>query len=697
MLYLILFFPMAAACIAWFLGIHSAKARDLFASLATVVSFGLSVALLILPDRSADLPFVAGIGIHLLTDGFRKVYLCVITFVWMMTTLLGREYFSHYQNVNRYVFFNLMTLGATVGVFLAADLGTALLFFEIMSFTSYTWVIQEETPAAIKAANTYLAVAVIGGLAALFGLFLLYHTLGTLTISELYAAAQATDHRTLLYVAGSCVLFGFGAKAGMFPLHIWLPKAHPVAPAPASALLSGLLTKSGIFGVIAITCHLFWGDPNWGRLILILGTVTMVLGAVLALFSVDLKRTLACSSVSQIGFILVGVGMMGMLGESNALAARGTLLHMLNHSLFKLVLFLSAGVVYMNTHALNLNDIRGFGKGKPVLLIAFLCGALGIGGFPLFSGYVSKTLLHESIVEGIELFGSFGMHAVEWLFLLSGGITVAYMTKLFVALFCESHPEKQRQFSENRSYMRPLSAAVLLVSAALIPLLGSTASLSMDAIADLGTDYLNAGTLQHAVTYFSLENMKGALISIAIGFALYFGVVRTLLMSGKKGRRIYVDRWPARLDLETLLYRPLLLKWLPGILGPIAALFGENRLLKPLAKGTLRVASVGAHAASDLLDAFVLLLRRTVYRENKPEASDKARASLAYRVGSRIDAIASRCGMNSENRHRYAEASFRAQKTLRETGHRLTGNLSFALFMMVLAISFVLFYMLILH
>ena len=721
MLYALIFFPMAAAFAVWLVGRKSRRLRNALAAGTTVIELLLAVSMLFLPPQQTGVDGIAGLGMHFETDGFRKVYLVVIAFLWTMTMLLGNEYFSHYTTENRYYFFNLMTLGATMGVFLARDLFTALIFFEIMSFTSYTWVIQEETPAATKAANTYLAVAVIGGLVALMGLFLLQFTLGTTVISELYDAARACDNKAILYVAGGCVLFGFGAKAGMFPLHIWLPKAHPVAPAPASALLSGLLTKSGIFGVLAITCNLFRNDPAWGAVILALGTVTMLLGALLALFSIDLKRTLACSSVSQIGFILVGIGMLGILGEENALAARGALLHMLNHSLFKLVLFLCAAVVYMNLHALNLNDVRGFGRRKPVLMLAFLSGGLGIGGFPLFNGYISKTLLHESIVEGISLTGAFGLRAVEWLFLLSGGITVAYMTKLFVALFVEAHPTKQAAFDAKRPYMNRISTAVLLLCALALPALGLSASVSMDAIADLGTDFFRTGLPAHAVRYLSWENLKGGLISIAIGVALYFGFVRTMLMKREGDVRVYVNRWPDWLDLEELLYRPLLLKWLPCAFGAIASLFGENKLTAPLAKGMFRGASfltgifgenkasaplakglfrgglVLSHALSDHLDAFILLLRKTVYRESAPPVEDKARASIAYRLGSRIDRIEQRHGKEAEDSHRYAEGAFRARMTLRDTTHRLTGNLSFALLMLVAAVCSVFIYMLILH
>ena len=295
------------------------------------------------------------------------MYGMIAAFMWFMSTLFSREYLSHYRNRNRYYLFLLVTLGATEGVFLSADFYTTFIFFEIMSLTSYVWVAHDEKREALRAAGTYLAVAVIGGLVMLMGIFLLYDVTGTLFFDELtglynvYGAAandlqtaavtqkwgagtvSASSAMTQLWIAGFCLLFGFGAKAGAFPLHIWLPKAHPVAPAPASALLSGILTKAGMYGILILTAYLFLGNTAWSSMILLLGVCTMVVGAVLALFSVDLKRTLACSSVSQIGFILVGVGMSGLMGAENLIAVRGSLLHMVNHSLIKLTLFMAAG------------------------------------------------------------------------------------------------------------------------------------------------------------------------------------------------------------------------------------------------------------------------------------------------------------------------------------------------------------------
>lgn len=677
---------MVMAFAAYFAG----KKGERAAVATGVVSLAFSLMVALGPDVTVSLPLLT--GLKLTVDGFRRVYIVIICLMWAQTALLSPEYFRHHRNVGRYYFFNLLTLGATLGVFLAADLYTAFVFFEIMSFTSFTWVIQEETPGAIRAAMTYLAVAVIGGLAALMGLFLLQHELGTTEIAMLYELSQACPNKGVLYAAGGCILFGFGAKAGMFPLHIWLPKAHPVAPAPASALLSGVLTKSGIWGILAISANIFRYDPAWGTLILALGTVTMVLGAVLALFSIDLKRTLACSSMSQIGFILVGVGMMGLLGEENALAARGALLHMVNHSLFKLVLFECAGVVYFNLHQLDLNEIRGFGRKKPALNLAFLLGAAGIGGIPLLNGYVSKTLLHEAIVEGAAEYG-WALTGVEWLFLISGGMTLAYMTKLYVCIFVEKNPTRQAEFDAKKKYMSLMSALAVLLPALLLPLLGLTANYSMDAIADLGTDFFHCGALHHAVNYLSGENLKGAAISIVIGLGLYFLFIRKFLM--KDGR--YVNRWPEKLDLENLLYRPLLLKWLPGICGRFSALFGENKLTGPAAKGVLRIGGILGRLLCDLPDALVLLLAKSVYHPAPESSDDKVYTSMAYRLGKDIDILAIRQGKELRGGRHYAHLVYRSLETIKKTTDRITGNLSFALLMLCAAICIVFIYMIVLH
>ena len=438
--------PFLAAFISLFAEKKGERNRDIFASAAMVME---AAGMLCLYPGSGFAAFSwAGfceMGIWLKADGFRWLYSTIAAFMWMMTTLFSMEYFACHGNSGRYCFFSLLTCGATMGVFLSDSLFTLFLFFEIMGLTSFVMVIQEETAAAGRAARTYLAIAVIGGLCALFGIFMIAAGTGNLSMDSLEQFRKATGGTWPLYLAGALLLAGFGAKAGMYPLHVWLPNAHPVAPAPASALLSGILTKTGVFGILMVTVTMFRHDRVWGMVLLAPGAVTMVLGAILAVFSIDLKRTLACSSMSQIGFILTGCSMQCLLGEENGLAVSGTVLHMVNHSMIKLVLFMAAGCIYMNLHKLDLNEIRGYGRNKPFLMLVFAMGAYGICGIPLWNGYVSKTLLHESIVEYMEMLGRQGANVLpfqvlEWAFLMAGGLTAAYMIKLFAAIFLEKAP-----------------------------------------------------------------------------------------------------------------------------------------------------------------------------------------------------------------------------------------------------------------
>ena len=581
---------------------------------------------------------ICGQGLSVKLDGFRLIYCCIALFMWSVSLLFSKEYFAHYNHKARYYGFLLLTMFATLGVFLSADFLTLFLFFEVMSLSSYVWVAQEETKQALEAGAAYLAVAVIGGMVLLMGLFLLQDAAGTLRIDELAEAVQnaGVKEQPKLYAAGFLMLFGFGAKAGMFPMHFWLPKAHPAAPAPASALLSGILTKCGVFGILILTAEVFFHDLLWGSVILSLGVVTMVVGAVLGVFSVNLKRTLACSSVSQIGFILVGVGMQCFLGDDNALAVRGTFLHMVNHSLIKLLLFNCAGVVYMNLHELDLNAVRGFGRKKPLLMICFLMGALGISGMPLWNGYVSKTLLHEGIVEYITHLKQLGESAVgfqilEWVFLISGGLTVAYMLKLFICLFVEKHPVKQEQYDANREYMSGLSKAVIVLAAAVLPLLGLLPRMTMDKMADMVMDFMRSGHLHHEVAYFSWTNLKGGLISICIGVLVYVVVVRRIFI--RNGA--YVDLWPEKIDLErffTWLIR-LFLAGLGAISRGVDGFLTNWCTVEMLRKGLGRLAVF----ADRLPDMVVGCVRRTVFQETTEKPQNELVNRLHLQFDKKVD------------------------------------------------------------
>ena len=255
--FFLVLFPFAAGIVCWAVGRGGCVAADRLAQLSSALIFVGCLALSQCVGGSLSLPGVLGLGLSFQLDGLRLVLCCLAGFLWMMTTLFTPEYLAGKAKNNRYYLFLLFTLGSTLGVFLSADLYTTLVFFEIMSLSSWVLVAQSETPAAIKAADSYLAFAILGGLSTLMGLFLLYQQLGTLTISELAAAAAAVSDKRLLYVAGAFTAGGFAAKSCVFLVHTWLPGAYTEAPTPATALLSGIITKAGIFGLFALSGQLF--------------------------------------------------------------------------------------------------------------------------------------------------------------------------------------------------------------------------------------------------------------------------------------------------------------------------------------------------------------------------------------------------------------------------------------------------------
>ncbi|MCL2496984.1 MAG: complex I subunit 5 family protein [Symbiobacteriaceae bacterium] len=546
-------------------------------------------------------------------NGFSSLYGVLTCCAWLVSTLFAREYLAKSTHRTRYTLSSLATLVTVLGVFGADNLATTFLFFELMAFTSYALVAHEESPEALRGAQTYLAIAIAGGMSILIGMMLLYQRFATLNYNLLYEYSQALADKGELYLPAALLLLGFGAKAGLWPLHIWLPKAHPVAPAPASALLSGVLTKTGIVGVIVASTTLLASDIPWSVALMAVASITMLWGAVAALFSRDMKRTLACSSVSQIGFITSGIASLALLGYHDGIAARGVLLHMVNHTLIKLVLFTLAGVVYLQTHDLSYRSIRGFAKGKPLFTLLFLLAAGALAGIPLFSGYISKTLLHEALVEGIYYAPSGALAAflqiVEIIFLSSGGITFAYMALLGETLLTGNASSKGKmprttpRTRRSPGQRRPPPAVegvrealspgyrvlwLLLAVALLFPLLGIFPILA-ERVVDPAFTFLRSHEVDHPIPYYAWINLRGALISLTIGGGIFL-VMRHERAAGTLGAKLYELFQQGSYDLEDKGYRPLL----QGILGHLIAAMQRLASLPELLVKKIRVALLTA-------------------------------------------------------------------------------------------------------
>ncbi|MFI3213458.1 MAG: complex I subunit 5 family protein [Eubacteriales bacterium] len=624
------------------------------------------------------IPDICGMGLHFEWNGFNTIQTILAIFMWIVAIVFSKEYMKNSKHKTRYYVFLILTLVATIGVFLSSNLYTTFIFFEIMSITSYVWVVQEETKAAIKASNTYLTVAVLGGLVMLMGLFILYKQTGTLEIDQLLDKCYAMKDKTWLYIASLCMLFGFGAKAGIFGLHIWMGDSYTESPAPTSALLSSVLSKTGILGIIIITANIFYHDVTWGRIILIIGVLTMVLGAVLALTTINVKYTLAYSSMSQIGFILVGIGMSGLLGDENTIAIRGSVLHMMNHSFIKLILFTIAGIIFMNVGKLDLNEIRGYGKKKPFLKYSFLVAALGIAGVPFFNGYISKTLLHESIVEAIHLsiYNTGYLETIEWLFLISGGFTLAYMTKLYIAIFVETNVDEQVQenFDADTHYVSNIMKVILASCAGFLVAVGCFPHLIADQVADISQGIMYPEGLAHEIEYFAWENLKGAGISLMIGCIAYALVVRMYMVQGKGEEQKYISAWPKWLNVEKLVYHPTLFTILPMVMGIICRILDS------------------------IVDSIVVGLRKTIMKDEKLPAELEEGTVVTYTLGSLVNAICDiheKVNPNKNKRktdfiHLFAVKSME----LRENHTIIMRSMSFGLVLFCLGLSVTLIYML---
>lgn len=682
-----IFLPCIAAFPVWLFAEKSREKIGVYTVVVSIVECILVAALALWNQKSVivSVPHVMGLGLHFTFSGVREILALLSVFAWTVVMLFSGEYHRKDTAILRINFYYLLTLGAVLGIFYAADFITLLMFFEIMSFTSFMWIAHRQTKEALYAAGTYLGIAIAGGLAILMGTFIIYSQYGTVMFDELAAMTLTEGENTWLHVAACCMFAGFGAKASAFPVHAWLPDSYTQAPTPATALLSAILSKTGIFGMMCVSRYVLFHNEYWSTFILIIGVITMVIGGVRGVCSSNLKTTLAFSSMSQLGFIIVGIGMQGLLKEDNILVVRGTILHMVNHSLVKLVLFLVAGIIFMQVGSFDLNRVRGFGHKKPFLQISFLLGAAGVGGIPLLNGYISKTLLHESIVEYQEMILQ-GMvvqadriapvlqlfRGVEALFLFSGGLTLAYMTKLYVVLFIEKNQDKnvQKSFDENKNYGALSQKMAILLAAIGIPVLGLLPHQTSDVIMNCGMEFMGVPNDSIRIAYFSLTNLSGAVISILVAAVVYFTVVRCLML--RKKQVGYMELWPAWLNTEKYIYRKICYQAIPFLLGIL------SRVL------------------DSLLDGCVVVLRKTVFRDKKLPHELTEGDSFTHMIGKTMEVIHNMyCKLSHKpcEEVQYEHKVALKEEDFVENLKIIERSLSFGLFMFCLGLSLTLLYL----
>jgi hydrogenase-4 component B len=456
---------------------------------------------------------------------------------------------NHEKNRGRFFAFFMLTLAGTVGVPLAGDLLSLLIFFELMSLASYVLVIHNQTEEAYKAGDIYLYLGIFGGMCLLTGMGIFYYYCGSLAIAPQTCLIYGLNSNYIW--AGLLMILGFAIKAGMVPLHIWLPKAHPVAPAPASALLSGIMIKTGAYGIIRVLNMIYTPDSNaaslegmsalagnlWaqlssaGYIIIWFGIITMFFGVLIAILQDNIKKMLACSSISQIGYIIMGIGVAAYLGYEGAMGLGGAVYHIFNHAFFKSTLFLAAGAIVYLTGELNMSKLGGLKEKMPFTTVVVLIASLGIIGMPLFNGYASKTLLHHAIVEAYEHHHIYSLFIAEKIFTITSAGTVCYFLKFLYFAFWRPAPAR---LSEIKAEPLLMKAGMGLLAFCMV-VIGLSPSLVLNRLIGPALDsfvldsYLVNYLLK--INFWTLHDLGAVAMAFILGVVFYILVMRTKIYS----------------------------------------------------------------------------------------------------------------------------------------------------------------------
>jgi len=389
----VIFFPIIMTPILMSVSDRSEKLRDILAVVTSAITFLLVLTLYPFVVRGGIVQhtffeILPNLEISIRLDVLSFSLTAIASFIWLLSTIYSIDYMAKEHGGSRYYPVLMFTLGSCLGIFLAGDFFTLFVFFELMSLISYILVVHEETEEALKAGYKYLVMTIIGGLALFFGIIITFELGGTVS----FGVGSIIEEGTLIaFLAFMCFLIGFGMKAGMFPLHVWLPDAHPVAPSPASALLSGVMLKTGAYGLFRVIFNAFsievMQTNNWDIVLGVLAVITILLGSAVALTQNDLKRRLAYSSVGMMGYVLLGLSVL------NENAIIGAVFHIFCHAIMKSCLFLAAGAIIWKTGKRTISELGSIGREMPFTMACFSIAALAMIGIPPLSGFLSKWTL----------------------------------------------------------------------------------------------------------------------------------------------------------------------------------------------------------------------------------------------------------------------------------------------------------------
>jgi len=424
----------------------------------------------------STLPFLS---ISFRVDKLSAFFIFIISLIALMASIYALGYVKHY-----YRQYNIGTLGFfynffLIGMVMVVSANNALFFiivWEIMSVASYFLVIFEnKKKESVKAGSLYISMTNIGTAFIILAFLILYSVTGSFdfNIMKENIGAAAPLLKNIVFILA---LVGFGSKAGIIPFHIWLPSAHPAAPSHVSALMSGVMIKTGVYMFIRIFMDIMPNAPLWwGVVVLILGAVSALLGVLYALTQHDIKKLLAYHSIENVGIILLGLGGSMIFWSLNmiplaALSLTAALFHTLNHAIFKSLLFMGAGSVIAATHTGNMEEYGGLIKYMPVTAFFFLAGSMAISALPPLNGFYSEWLTYQSLFAGI---GATDM-TVRWIFMLgavslafTGGLAAMCFVKVFGITFL-ARPRSEAVRHTKETGITPLVGMAALAALTLI-------------------------------------------------------------------------------------------------------------------------------------------------------------------------------------------------------------------------------------
>lgn len=422
--------------------------------------------------------FADNLTLGFTADLFAKCFCAIITIAWLLVTIYGTVYMKHEKSEERFFLFSFLTEGAMLGAAFSNSLVSMYVFYELVTICSMPLVLHSLSKESVSAAKKYLYYSVAGAFLALFGIFVIGANADSLNF---VVGGFVTEASPLMLTAVFVMCLGFGAKAGLFPLHGWLPTAHPVAPAPASALLSAIIAKAGVIAIIRTLFFAVGADKlagTWVQTALLsLALLTVLMGSMMAFREKILKKRLAFSTVSQISYVFCGLFLFTEEGID------GALWQIIAHAVVKVGLFLCAGAVIFLYGKTKVDELNGIGKKMPVTFVCFTILSLSLIGIPPTTGFYSKWELAIASLNN-NVIGAFS-YIIPVVLLASALLTAGYLLEITIKAFFKTENGDTKTVNESK-----IMSSVLIVLSAIALLGGVFATQSGEIISEIAKSIL---------------------------------------------------------------------------------------------------------------------------------------------------------------------------------------------------------------